>query len=444
MPTLNGLAKFLEKFGDFHFDLEEFIIASQYADCLNEIYEKSSTFSTAPVESSEIFRYIIANSATSGITAYRNYRQYDVFEQIPFIDKDNLRKDPTHFLSAVQDPDRVWCKYTSGTTGTPVPIFYSAQFYFDQLYLTVRRIVRRAGLFNVPQEGVFCVALTDNPNCKNLVAYDPTGATGLTLQLVIDERSPEQTLEVIKRLVSLRPFCITGKPCLFEALLRLESCCPIPDSVALVISSGADLPDCMRMPIEALFGAPLFNAYGMTEFGVIASECRERKGLHIEPDCHPEIVDSSGQPILTETIGELVLTRMINSAMPLLRYKTGDLAILDTEPCGCGIIGPRLKSMAGRRVMCFRLPSGDLVSPIHFNELLTRFPIREFQITQDSFDSFRVKFESLDNCTNLDKIVEGVTLFVKRVLSEPVTVSVKNTKFSKNGKFERYRCELSD
>src|SRR5207253_1522693 len=102
---------------------------------------------------------------------------------------------------------------------------------------------------------------------------------------------------------------------------------------------------------------PIVEAYGLTELGLVASECARGGGLHLDGDVIAEVVDEDGEPVPDGHIGHLVLTSLRNDPLPLIRYRTGDLAALDRSRCGCGRATPRLVEIAGRAMLNFQLPS---------------------------------------------------------------------------------------
>jgi phenylacetate-CoA ligase len=109
----------------------------------------------------------------------------------------------------------------------------------------------------------------------------------------------------------------------------------------------------MRRRIEDTFGMVALDIYGLSEVlgPGVSMECHEgRDGLHIWEDHFlPEIVDpQSGQPLPDGTPGELVLTTLTKEAMPVIRYRTGDLTMLMDAPCPCGRTHRRMTRVSGR------------------------------------------------------------------------------------------------
>jgi phenylacetate-CoA ligase len=109
----------------------------------------------------------------------------------------------------------------------------------------------------------------------------------------------------------------------------------------------------MRTRIEALLGLKALDIYGLSEVigPGVACECVEgQSGLHVNEDHFlAEVVDpASGRPVPPGTAGELVFTTLTREAMPVLRYRTGDIASLDPAPCPCGRTLTRMSKVVGR------------------------------------------------------------------------------------------------
>src|SRR5262249_38051892 len=128
------------------------------------------------------------------------------------------------------------------------------------------------------------------------------------------------------------------------------------DELALEIGMFGAEPwtEAMRTQIEAELGLVAINVYGLSEIvgPGVACECPEaRDGLHVMEDHFlVEVIDpESGQPVDDGIDGELVFTTLTKQAMPVLRYRTGDIASLNREPCICGRTFARMSPVRGRR-----------------------------------------------------------------------------------------------
>jgi len=144
----------------------------------------------------------------------------------------------------------------------------------------------------------------------------------------------------------------------------------------------------MTRRLEAAFELHPFNLYGTTE-GLFGSECEHHQGIHLFEDTTlVENVDADGQPVPAGQPGaRLLVTNLYNLVQPLLRLEVTDLVTLDPDPCPCGRILARMKTIHGRSddVLCLSACDGGQVAvhPLHF-ALLTRDPqVGEFQVIQE-------------------------------------------------------------
>lgn len=136
----------------------------------------------------------------------------------------------------------------------------------------------------------------------------------------------------------------------------LEAAAIDPRSLALEVGIFGAEPWtlAMRDEIERRLGLCAVNLYGLSEIvgPGVSCECREaRSGAHVHEDHFlPEIIDpATGAVLPAHSEGELVLTAMTKQAMPLIRYRTGDLTALDPAPCTCGRTTVRMRRIRGRR-----------------------------------------------------------------------------------------------
>jgi phenylacetate-CoA ligase len=108
----------------------------------------------------------------------------------------------------------------------------------------------------------------------------------------------------------------------------------------------------MRAALERAFGAPAYDVYGLSEIigPGVAGECEARDGLHVADDHFlPEIVDPvTGAVLGPGREGELVLTTLTKRALPMIRYRTGDITTLTDTPCACGRTTARIARVKGR------------------------------------------------------------------------------------------------
>jgi len=161
-------------------------------------------------------------------------------------------------------------------------------------------------------------------------------------------------------MLQCKPTTIVGVPNQIAALSRYGQIFGNPEGTHIksVLLSADDIPDSLKASISRLWSCNVFNHYGMTEFGIAGGvECEGFSGYHTR-DCDLlfEIIDQD-----ESGIGEIVFTTLEREAMPLIRYKTGDLGRFTTAACPCGSPLKRIEKVFGRKRNTFQLMSGDSV-----------------------------------------------------------------------------------
>lgn len=148
-----------------------------------------------------------------------------------------------------------------------------------------------------------------------------------------------------------------------------------------VFTTAEPLYDFQRTLIESVFACPAAVEYGARDAGLIANECPAGR-LHI-----------AAEGILVEVgeDGELVVTNLESFAMPIIRYRTGDIGSLDDTPCSCGRGLPLLRAVEGRRTDFLVTPDGRIMHALAVIYVLRDAPgLREFQVVQESLSRVTV------------------------------------------------------
>jgi phenylacetate-CoA ligase len=150
---------------------------------------------------------------------------------------------------------------------------------------------------------------------------------------------------------------------------------PASTQLELGLFGGEPWTDGLRAQIDRALGIKAINFYGLSEMcgPGVASEClAARDGLHVNEDHFlPEVIDpATGTPMPPGTPGELVFTTLTKEALPLIRYRTGDIGAIATEPCPCGRTTVRLTQLGGRRDDMLIIRGVNLY-PSHVEQILT-------------------------------------------------------------------------
>jgi phenylacetate-CoA ligase len=146
-----------------------------------------------------------------------------------------------------------------------------------------------------------------------------------------------------------------------------------------------------RERISRAFAAPVANGYGGRDAGFIAHEC-PAGSIHISAeDIIVEIVDAEGKPLPPGSAGEIVVTHMATASYPFIRYRTGDVGVLDDRQCACGRGLPLLKEIQGRTTDFVLARDGTVMHGLALIYVVRDLPhIAKFKIVQESLDHTRV------------------------------------------------------
>ncbi len=274
-------------------------------------------------------------------------KSLDDLQGLPFTTKDDLRDNYPFGLFAVPMRDIVRIHASSGTTGKPTVVGYTAADIRTWADLVARTIVAAGG---TPDDivhvaygyGLFTGGLGLHYGAEML------GATALPM-------SGGNTKRQIRLMVDFGStiLCCTPSYALNIAEVMREMGVT-RDQVKLKagILGAEPWSDEMRLQIEEELKISAHDIYGLSEVvgPGVSIECGEKKGLHVFEDCFiPEIIDpETGKVLPPGEQGELVFTNINKEGLALLRYRTRDISALDVSPCPCGRTHVRMRRITGR------------------------------------------------------------------------------------------------
>lgn len=326
------------------------------------------------------------------------------FQKLPFSEKNDLREAyPLGLMTAPED-QIVRIHSSSGTTGLPVIIPYTAKDV-DDWAIMFKRCYEMAGITNMdriqitPGYGLWTAGIGFQNGAEKLgamvIPMGP-GNTDKQLQMMMDMKSTV--------------LCSTSS----YALLLAEEIASrgIADKIHLkkgVIGSER-WGEKMRQRISTELGIELYDIYGLTEiYGPgIAINCKYDQGMHYWDDyLYIEIIDPiTGEPMPDGELGEVVITTLVKEGAPLIRYRTHDLSRIIPGTCPCGSPYPRLDVIMGRTDDMMKI-KGVNVFPSQIEEILKTFPevSSEYQIRishLDGKDTMRIYVETNGSVDFLD------------------------------------------
>lgn len=322
-------------------------------------------------------------------------RQRLHIQDLPLLRREDVAADPARFRSRLFTTDELVEMTTSGTTGIPVRVARDRASFYMLAYKTYRDVFDRIPeLKGGLQPG--CCAVTvinDNPHRSGQLFINPSLDYALVQRLVLN-RDPETDAYAVTTAIDNNAPLLYGRP---RSLLRFAELYLQLRQDRLyrpqtVLCSGDNLYPEDRHTLEAVFEAPVYNAYMSQEGGFIALDCPLRHGLHVLAErALVEVLVAPFPSPLAEGEGELVISNLENWAMPLLRYRTGDRGKVVHNTCACGFAGMTIAHLDGRDSTYFVVSSGRL-NPSVLNPIFESLPIKQFQLVQDTTTSFTVRF----------------------------------------------------
>ena len=385
------------------------------------------------LKSGNYYSNVYKNAGISGVNSYED------FLKIPFTDKADLRNAYPLGIQAVPDEEIVRIHSSSGTTGKPVIIPYTAKDVEDWAIMFARcyeyaGITNMDRIQNTPGYGLWTAGIGFQAGAERLGAMVIPMGPGNT----------EKQLQMMQDMGST-VLCSTSS----YALLLSEEIEKrgLKDKIHLkkgVIGSER-WSEKMRTRIAESLGIELYDIYGLTEiYGPgIGINCKYNTGMHYWDDyLYIEIIDPHTlKPVPDGEMGEIVITTLVKEGAPLIRYRTHDLSRIIPGECPCGSKHPRLDTIMGRTDDMMKI-KGVNVFPSQIEEILQSFPeaSSEYQIRishLDGKDTMRIYVETNGSVDFQDlanriagkvKSVIGFTPIVKVVENGLLPRSEKKTK----------------
>jgi len=302
-------------------------------------------------------------------------------ERLPFMTKEELRAEGLHLVAQSYDPKSLLENASGGSTGMPV------KFYQDQAYTIFNRAnkLRQRRWFGY-QMGDKIAYLWGARRDTRIKGFRHYLRQTLRREHWIDafDLTSRHMLEFKNLLDTWQPELLVAYPSALQAFAAyLQNQGLAVRSPGAIECSAEKLQAAQRVVIEQVFNCPIYDVYGSREFGVIAAECEQHNGLHIFADAFYLEVIKDGHPAQPGELGEIVITCFGNFAMPFIRYTTGDLGVMATEPCACGRVLPRLAEVVGRTNGVISTPDGKLVHGAFFSKFFYDLPqVKRYRVHQ--------------------------------------------------------------
>jgi phenylacetate-CoA ligase len=334
---------------------------------------------------SELFRELGFNP--------RSLKSEHDIKQLPFLTKEQLNRDIDSFLSSSFHRNDLVRSSTGGSSGLPLT------FYRDRQVQAVRRAQdylfnAKIGVFPGQRRAWVWGARMDAFSMNSLKARVANGLTERAVYFYAYDASDKKMDDFLEALRRHQPKTIFAYPNMLAALAQRAQRVGIKmPSIKSVIVTAEPLQEWQRPLFREVFGAETYERYGSREIGTVASACTLHTGMHLfEPSYHLEVVDDAGGDVPYGQMGELVVTDLFNQGMPLIRYRTGDMVVIDNGYCPCGCTWRRIVGIGGRIVDMITRPDGSRVEGLVIVNALHMSGVRlQVQVVQTTPTSLIVR-----------------------------------------------------
>ena len=313
------------------------------------------------LKSGSFYGEVYRKARISGVSSQED------FEKLPFSSKDDLRNAYPLGIQAVPEEEVVRIHSSSGTTGKPVIIPYTAKDV-DDWAIMFARCYETAGITNkdriqiTPAYGLWTAGIGFQLGAEKLGAMTvPMG--------------PGNTDKQLQMMMDLKTTVLTATSSYALLLAEEINKRGLRDKIHLKkgVFGSERWSKKMREYIRNELGVELYDIYGLTEiYGPgIGITCEKEQGIHYWDDyVYIEIINpETGEPVPDGETGEIVITTLVKEGAPLLRFRTHDLSRIIPEKCSCGRSYPRLDTIGGRSDDMFKV-RGVNMFPKQVEELL--------------------------------------------------------------------------
>jgi len=213
-----------------------------------------------------------------------------------------------------------------------------------------------------------------------------------------------------------------------------------------ILSTSMMLLPHERLRIEEVFGVKVTDRYGCEEVSLIASECERHEGMHLNIEhLFIEFINEDGSPALPGEIGRIIVTDLMNEAMPFIRYQVEDMGMLTAKKCSCSRGLPIMEKVIGRTADFLLHNDGSRIAGVSLIEnTLTKIPgIDQMQIIQETMNNLVINIVQGKGYTKDTE--EELNSYFKDMFGEEVKIEMKylsEIQAEKTGKYRFSICNV--
>ena len=355
-------------------------------------------------------------------------------KKLPIISKKELRQNKQEIISKDFNLKNLKAMSTSGSTGEPLFVFLSEN---EIEFRKAKHLRANTALGQKPWDQWATLTgpqhFAKTTRLQRLIPlYTP-----ITISVFDDFNTQISMLE------SIKPKVIEGYSSSLLLLAKEIEKSGLKTITPNHVIGGAELSDEQsREYVEKVFSVPFYDQYSSVEFERMAWQCKEKNMYHIDSDAlMMEFLDKDGEEVSSGERGEMVCTSLFNYAMPLIRYRIGDVGVPSDEKCDCGRNLPLMRMVEGRKDHLIVLSNGQVLTPRTFTVAMHEFQyyphIEQFRVIQKKLDLFEISLKLKDK--SLEELIRRELIAHLRSIFSPHNLKfdvrfVEEMPLDKNGK----------
>lgn len=377
----------------------------------------------------------LLNHAVNTTEYYSKYKDYNDLKNFPILDKNIIKENQDKIISKEYIGTQLHLMSTSGSTGTPFTIAQDK----NKRNRVLAEIIYFGELcgYSLGDRNTYLRVWTEKNKKSKL------GAWKQNLVMIdiakLDEENLENIRHILKKDRKLK--CILGYATTLDVLSKyLLNKGDIPEmfGVKVIISGAEVLSEATKDNLKKVFGCNVVSRYSNQENGILAQELIDSDYFIINnASYHIEFLklDSDENADISE-LSRIVVTDLFNYATPMIRYDTGDLAIVEEHDK----YGKVIKSIQGRKIDFIYDTSGKILSPHAITNHMWNFRnIKQYQLIQEKSNLYRLKLNGSKGIYKDEDIIKTL----KSILGSDAEIMIEHVDgipFLKSGKFRTVIC----
>lgn len=359
-------------------------------------------------------------------------KTFEDFRALPFLTREDIRNSPKDLITSAPSCPMI-PNSTGGSTGVPIQFYHERAFGWWDPALELRG----RGWYGVREGEKIAFVWGASCDMQDQRLADRIRAALLQERYLNAFDMCDHTMQAFaEMLVRWKPAMFRAYPSavtLFAQYIKDHKIDGIHPK--LIETTAEKVTDQQRKILEEVFRCKVADWYSSRELGTIGFECPQGS-MHICETRYLEIV-ANNKPARTGELGEVVITSLHQFGMPFIRYKLGDMAIIDEEPCPCGRGLLRLREIVGRVSDFLVTGEGHFIHGGYFPHTFRRWPeISRYQVYQPDRHHLEVQLVLRDEVTEewitavrrqlLECFGSGMQIDVQIVDSIPLTKAGKH------------------